>query len=133
MSSTVPRNDCSECGLGNGCHYTTCSIMQKAIAALPPQPVPTAYERDRQQISDRLFKLECQNDVLLKRLDAALRRIEALELEVAKLKGPRNHRREVAEFDEDSDAYIKRQMHGANNPLVLGDEVVHAPLPDEGT
>lgn len=41
-----------------------------------------------QQLRDRVFYIECEHNVLLKRLDAALQRIEALELEVARMRAP---------------------------------------------
>lgn len=75
-----------------GVHMSNCPL-----AGLP-LPQPTAYERDQQALRDRVERLEQRADgnayhthnELAPRLNAALRRIEHLELEVARLKGPQS-------------------------------------------
>lgn len=54
---------CSDCGLGAGAHYCDCPRIAQAVAQSAPQP--TAYDRAQAEL---------------------VRRIEALEAEVAKLK-----------------------------------------------
>jgi FtsZ-binding cell division protein ZapB len=78
---------CHDCNASGFAHMSNCPRLAAAFAALPPQPLyPNVqpHKTDTDRRLDELHKLLYQHST---RLDAALRRIEALELEVARLKG----------------------------------------------
>lgn len=87
---------CSDCGGDHHAHYGNCPRIVAAFAQqrvprydgpVPGQmPQPTAYERDQQALREGIGNARYVAENLSHRLDAALQRIEQLELEVAKLK-----------------------------------------------
>lgn len=78
---------CTHCGFHQPEHSANCPRV-----FAPVTPLATAYDRDQQALRDRVERIDTlRRDWELEsehRINAALRRIEQLELEVAKLKGP---------------------------------------------
>lgn len=125
---------CSDCGGDRHAHMSNCPRLAAAVA-LMPLPQPTAYDRDQQALRDRL--------------DTAFQRIEQLELEVARLKGPQSA------YAQAIDQKLENIRQSAS--LILGDQLprqqlacgcvgrcsghqfsaspatAYPPLPDEGT
>jgi hypothetical protein len=80
--------ECPDCGsMHIGVHMSNCPRIAAAVAQMPV-PQPTAYDRAQAELNQHLGSLAQMVTSLTLRLEASLRRIEALELEVAKLQGP---------------------------------------------
>lgn len=116
---------CRTCGQSSTNHSDLyCRAQQDAYtqenAKANPALNQSAYERAQTELTARIAALTLSTETNEKRLDAALRRIEALELEVARLKGPQRDCEGRLRWDD-----IARDR--------LGIDANGSPLPDEGT
>lgn len=113
---------------GAGAHYGSCPRIAAAVAQMPQ---PTAYERDQQALRDRVTAQAV-------RLDDALRRIEQLENEVARLKAPRECAHDweypVGAVTTCTKCGAKRLVTAAGPLVVMSSPATaYPPIPDEGT
>jgi hypothetical protein len=120
---------CSHCGFHQSAHYGNCPRIAAAVLQMSV-PQPTAYERDQQALRADLKAAFAEIVTGRERLDAALRRIEALELEVAKLKGPTRLSRCPVVGCTVADC---SGLHVIGGPFASSPATAYPPLPDEGT
>jgi hypothetical protein len=119
---------CGRCGFHVSAHSDNCPRV------FAPLPQPTAYERDQQALRDRVERIDTlRRDWELEsehRINAALRRVEQLELEVARLTAPREP------VPEPPAIYLPcgcwNDVHGCRGHNA-SPATAYPPLPDEGT